>query len=200
MSATLQKEQVLGFPIYTAFSPEGMVEKALQVVKGLDFVDNEKNKMTPLANLHEHPQLVELHSWFSECIQNLVEDLNLHYPKTEIVISWANRAEKGESHQRHSHNMSVISGVYYLTEGRGGNTVFFAYHNLWKRNLFYLPGDDKTYFQEVPEKGKLILFPSIMLHQVMPHGDEEPRYTIAFNAFPKGQFGSKAEKNYLEIR
>lgn len=199
MSSQMQREQVLGFPIYTAFSPPGMVERALEVVKNLEFIKNQDNKMTGFADLHKKPELLELHGWFLESLHTVVEDMGLHYPKMEITCSWANCSARGEKHHRHSHNMAVISGIYYLTEGQGGNTVFVAYHNLWKQNVFWVPEQDLSFFEEMPEKGKLILFPSNLRHQVAPHEDEQPRYTIAFNAFPKGQFGSMAEKNYLEL-
>ena len=48
-----------------------------------------------------------------------------------------------------------------------------------------------------PEEGLLIIFPSYLEHRVLPQEDLPPRYSIAFNIIPKGEFGPFTGKMFL---
>ena len=53
--------------------------------------------------------------------------------------------------------------------------------------------------QEDSVAGKLILFPSSILHMVQPHNSFTNRYTISFNAFPSGKIGNMNFLTGLDI-
>jgi len=196
----MKRKEIVGIPLYFFNSGERLAKEALDVVKTEIFIDNTSNTMTETTSLHKNEKLIELHRWFTECLQEVCREELLPYPELKVKLSWANCAGKGQHHQRHAHNNSVVSGIYYLTEGGFGETIFMENTNLWRRNLFHLPGDDLEFHNEAPEIGKLILFPSSLRHQVDPHQDDVPRYTIAFNSFPVGDIGDERLRNFLEIR
>jgi hypothetical protein len=52
-----------------------------------------------------------------------------------------------------------------------------------------------------PERGKLILFPSNLIHRVLPllPMEKEDRYSLAFNVFPSGILGQGNNSAYLNM-
>jgi uncharacterized protein (TIGR02466 family) len=112
--------------------------------------------------------------------------------KEEVQIcfteSWLNKTEKGQSHHRHWHPNSILSGVIYLdTEGDTGRTRFItsAYdtieYGINESNLY-----NSRSWSVTPEKGSMILFPSNVEHLVDAYQGETPRISLAFNTFVRG--------------
>jgi uncharacterized protein (TIGR02466 family) len=114
--------------------------------------------------------------------------------QTEIYIteSWLNKTEKGQSHHRHWHPNSVISGVVYLAgDPESGhlrfitsqyNTLEFeiAETNIYNAKSWASPG--------IP--GSIILFPSNLEHLVDEYQGDIPRITLSFNTFVKGKINN----------
>lgn len=165
--------------------------KVLDYVKTLEFF---KNKNTPTTNteLHEDTQLANLVEFFNKSIELYFEEMSIDCQSFEITHCWANRSGEGEAyHHFHYHPNSFLSGVFYLTSGGGGNTVFKSEHrpqlapNTKKDNMWNI-----LRFEATPEAGKLILFPSHLDHKTEPHtAADHVRYSIAFNVIFKGWTG-----------
>jgi uncharacterized protein (TIGR02466 family) len=114
--------------------------------------------------------------------------------QTEIYIteSWLNKTEKGQSHHRHWHPNSVISGVVYLAgDPESGhlrfitsqyNTLEFeiAETNIYNAKSWASPG--------IP--GSIILFPSNLEHLVDEYQGDIPRISMSFNTFVKGKINN----------
>jgi uncharacterized protein (TIGR02466 family) len=111
-------------------------------------------------------------------------------PDAEIYIteSWLNKTESGQSHHRHWHPNSILSGVVYLTgEGDTGRTKFITSQydtieydinesNIYNSKSWSLPVINNT----------MVLFPSNVEHLVEPYTGETPRITLSFNTFIRG--------------
>ncbi len=102
--------------------------------------------------------------------------------------SWLNKTEKGQTHHRHWHPNSILSGVIYLdTEGTSGCTRFITSqydaieYDIVGSNLY-----NSRSWSVQPEKGTMLLFPSNVEHLVEPYEGETPRITLAFNTFVRG--------------
>ena len=108
-----------------------------------------------------------------------------HYPK-----DWA---------QEHMHENSLLSGVYYLdTPKDAGGIVFVKGYN--EQEIFptaitpkvseynYVTSKQMT-FKVNP--GKLVIFPSNLMHSVEENKSNNNRYSLAFNLFCRGNFGHK---------
>lgn len=129
-------------------------------------------------------------------------DDNLNF---EIQNSWINKHEKNDFAGAHRHSNSIVSGVYYPeVDDRSGAIIFQkdkSYYNLWTDTINigfnYQKHNDQDKLNVFnadawgiyPQPGDLILFPSLLYHSVMENQSELIRYSLAFNVFPKGNFG-----------
>ena len=128
-------------------------------------------------------------------------------PKNEldfyITQSWLNVNKPGESHHKHCHPNSLISGVFYVSSGRDDKIDFYdpnsstsvisvevAEFNLW---------NSEGWFFNVASND-LILFPSWLQHSVKKNEKASTdRISISFNVFPKGILGGKEKLTELII-
>lgn len=108
---------------------------------------------------------------------------------------WANINRSGHGNEFHSHPGAFWSGVYYVDDGgiaadpslggelefmdpRGPAPAMYAPHL-----AFALPGGLSVGTNQTisPRAGRLIMFPSWVLHQVRPYRGTAQRISIAFN-------------------
>jgi uncharacterized protein (TIGR02466 family) len=138
--------------------------------------------------LHMEPRFEFLMNWFRECLNEYKEYYILDCDALDIAVCWGNKSSPGKmaAHHVHNHTLAYLSAVYYITEG--SPTVFLDPHTAyggsaldinWQRNR----EDEREIY---PEPGALILFPSRLPHYSNPHMGSKPRYTMSFNALPKG--------------
>jgi uncharacterized protein (TIGR02466 family) len=148
-------------------------------------------KTTP-GTLHLDPEFDFLIDWFHECLDQIKQYFVLDCDKLDIAVCWGNKSVPGENaaHHIHTHNLSYMSAVYYITEGsptvfldpyysKGGESIDI----LWKRNR-------DVEREIIPEPGSLILFPSWLPHCSRVHTGAKPRYTMSFNTLPVGDVNS----------
>lgn len=118
---------------------------------------------------------------------------------TKVTTSWANVCERTNGHGLHNHVNAVWSGVYYASDGRDAETT--------PREDVDEPGDllirvtagglDPlsegpsgycSYMCVKPKVGRLVVFPSWVLHGVLASAGDSPRVSYAFNT---GEIGVK---------
>jgi uncharacterized protein (TIGR02466 family) len=120
--------------------------------------------------------------------------------RLKITQSWANYSSIGQSHERHHHPNSIISGVFYVNTNQNCDKIFFckpiqlaeyqiesAQFNIWNATEFWFPA----------EEGTLLLFPSTLEHMVPPVVGEKERISISFNSFFSGEIG--LAKKYTQL-
>ena len=118
-----------------------------------------------------------------------------------MSTSWANKHDTNDYSQEHSHNNSIISGIYYISvEDTSGNLVFANPNANFGLSL-ELNLQDYNQFNSneaivVPKNGDLFLFPSSLKHKVEKNKSPNQRYSIAFNIMAKGMYGTH-EKELL---
>ena len=112
-----------------------------------------------------------------------------------ISTSWITILEKGDQSQQHCHKNSFYSGVYYFDEyeqGEGGKLEFQT--PLINFPDFYLIPEkwnslNTRVIEITPVKNLLVLFPSYLLHRVLPYHGTSLRKSLAFNIIPIGDHG-----------
>jgi uncharacterized protein (TIGR02466 family) len=114
--------------------------------------------------------------------------------QTEIFIteSWLNKTEKGQTHHRHWHPNSVISGIVYLQgDETSGFTRFIT--NRYDQLEFEIENtniyNSKSWSID-PLKNRILLFPSNVEHLVEEYQSDLPRITLSFNTFVRGNINS----------
>lgn len=207
-SLNVEKKHVLPSEFYTfQFENSEVLNNIKELVKKLPYVPNQKNCYCPLPlNDSEDNNLKLLNSWFEDCVEYVRQDQELPFDKIVITQMWANKAEVNEWHQAHFHANSYLSAVFYLTDSENGLT-WFSRENEWYdffllKDGFSAPANKKEFvYKEKPRAGKLIIFPSNVLHSVEQNMDlTSPRYTIAFNSFPEGVFEKGGKLRYLNLK
>jgi len=104
--------------------------------------------------------------------------------------SWVNLHDRGGFNFLHMHEGSLLCGSFYLKVPPGSGQFVFrdprpgVLHGWLKGGVPNGHADVHL----TPSAGLLILFPCWMEHYVEPHGSDEPRITLAFNAnAPEGR-------------
>ena len=139
------------------------------------------------------PEFADLHKYITEAV-NLYSK-KVYKPKhdNEIFItqSWLNWLKPGQSHHKHCHTNSFISGVLYINADINKDRIY-VYRGQY--NQLEIPSDNfdvlnsNTWFFEVGTKD-IIMFPSSIMHGVNNTTSNKPRISLAFNTFIKGTIG-----------
>ena len=90
------------------------------------------------------------------------------------LFIWTSIHSNGSSHDAHHHYKSALSGAFYVTTPENsGSIVFYDPRGS-------LPPFGKT-LRIIPSPGKLVIFPSWVVHNVQPTLSKLPRISISFN-------------------
>jgi uncharacterized protein (TIGR02466 family) len=100
--------------------------------------------------------------------------------------SWVNMHDRGGFNFLHLHEGSLLSGSFYLSVPPASGDFVFRDPRPGVLHS-YVKGAVPNGHSDIhlkPSAGLLVLFPCWIEHYVEPHGSDEPRITIAFNANP----------------
>ena len=124
---------------------------------------------------------------FKPSLSIFFNELELDCRKANLSIYcheiWRNTYKKGCFQEVHHHTPFHLSGCLFLTDEQEDDGKFFFYNQGYTevyrewRDLGF-SGDRKTIRAE---RGKLLLFPSYMLHGVSVHKSNNIRKTVSFN-------------------
>ena len=115
-----------------------------------------------------------------------------------LTSSWINKHKENDFGQPHSHFNSIISGVYYFKAPKNSGNIIF---NIESNKMPFTPtvrldfeehtieNGDEFFFE--PIDGLITFFPSTLLHRIDINKQKELRYSLAFNFFVKGVFGTQ---------
>jgi len=118
-----------------------------------------------------------------------------------ITQSWINFTQPGQSHFRHMHTNSLVSGVLYVYVKKEVDSICFYRSSPAQ----ILVTDDQSNLYNMPihrigvDVGDIVLFPSSLVHEVERTAGAHIRVSVAFNAFIKGEIGSADRLNSLTV-
>ena len=121
----------------------------------------------------------------------------------EITQSWYNMNRKGEFHHEHTHQNSIVSGVFYINTSQEDVIKFidFKYDqiNVYDTDSIQTPFNSV----ETPFKvstGDLLMFPSSTHHSVpIIKEDNNIRISMAFNTFIRGTVGENHKMTLVKV-
>lgn len=112
-------------------------------------------------------------------------------PRFEMGLEmWANISPAGASNQLHAHPGCVWSAVYYVDDGgdlESGRLVLhdprYPMNRMAAPDLVFASNGvaEEIRVEIAPEPGKLVVFPSWLMHSVKPHKGARDRISIALN-------------------
>lgn len=117
----------------------------------------------------------------------------------KITQSWLNYNRAGESHHRHNHPNSIVSGVFYVQIDSDASE-FLVHRHMNSAALIIDPLPDyhtewnTDHISLRPKSGDLYLFKSQTLHSVTQNRSSMPRISLSFNTFFQGDFYADTNK------
>ena len=169
----------------------------LQHVVNEEWQRNDSNYYSVDTFLHKRDEYKDLCRWFIECLQQ-VRGYKRYMFNGKFIITqcWANKTTTGGSHHVHNHPNSILSGIFYLTDS---TPTRFTAPLTWDVPLIQTLNDEQTTSTIQPECGKLLIFPSTLLHGTDRMINDEPRYSMSFNTFIEGEIGDELGLDYVSI-
>lgn len=163
-----------------------------------DFVDiNAPNSNNVLFTkryhvLEDYPELKTILMKYFYQFRDQV--LKLNDSDFTITTSWVTKSSQGSFTHYHNHANSYYSGVLYFDRHVPEASITFSNFNTQQSGfMVQFPTEYNIFNSEVwkinTEKNRLIFFPSYLYHQISPHEDSNPRYSLAFNILPHGIYG-----------
>jgi len=152
-------------------------------------------------------KLKEIKQFCEQQIRTYVKDII--NPKEEldfyITQSWLNITKPGEYHHKHTHQNSIISGVFYIST-EGDDKITFSDPNAAAKEVIVFASKEfniwnsSTWFFPI-NNNELILFPSWLSHQVKANEQATTnRISISFNTFVRGTLGDQNSKTELILK
>jgi len=117
-------------------------------------------------------------------IQMFEENFNFKQKTNFTLLNlWINKNQKNNYNMPHTHPHSNFSGVYYCEVSKEGSLIFLQDDPsaLAGNETFFYDQEFSNTYNCVPEKNKIIIFPSGILHMVQPHNEEKDRISVSFN-------------------
>ena len=115
-----------------------------------------------------------------------------------ITQSWINLNKPGQSHTKHFHDNSIISGIYYIATVEDDKVQF---HDPNAKLNCSVSGLSVFYSSAAAisvNTHDLLIFPSWLEHSVEPNSKATTdRISLSFNTFAKGTFGNPITLNEL---
>lgn len=155
---------------------------------------NTHNKITDEKYVLENAAFSQLKQDLNRCVDIYFKSVIMPSQDCSIYItqSWLNFTETNQAHHSHSHPNSLVSGVLYMNADDEHDNITFYRDNgflldfeVIQRNR--LNSDAWT----IPVKtGRVLLFPSHLIHAVKIKEGTNQRVSLAFNTFVKGHLGN----------
>ena len=169
-----------------------------------DFRDGITNFVSDNKFVLNDPRLEKIKSVCTQAANTYVQEIMRPVNSVEVYItqSWINVTPKGNSHHRHWHANSFISGVLYINVVAGKDRIYF--HNPKNKETINFHTIDFTHDNSPVwylnvKFGDIILFPSSLEHHVETNKEDHKRVSLAFNTFVKGTIGLESGSAYLKL-
>jgi uncharacterized protein (TIGR02466 family) len=113
----------------------------------------------------------------------------------QFTTSWVTKTEQNGYSQKHLHQNSFLSGVYYPIGNESFNIKFYKEEYFWGIKASETNDLNADWFNiNITENSVLILFPSNLRHSIEKNLSNKIRYSIAFNTLPLGEIGTGDSK------
>jgi uncharacterized protein (TIGR02466 family) len=178
-------------------------EDELSFIKNLERRIISTNLVTYNQNILDLPELKNLKSWLQENINVYFFDVLQIKNIDEIYItqSWSNITEKGQNHNLHHHQNSIVSGVMHFDDNDSNLNFYSEDETPYLFDFSYKSRNEfnSSCWSFPTQKNKLFLFPSKLYHNVHTQIKNSDRISLAFNTWIKGFVGEEDNSNLLKI-
>jgi len=160
----------------------------------------------------KNKQFKPLESLILKCVADYnKETLRYYVNEWKITQSWLSYKGKGQSHETHRHENSLISGILYFHELQDDSENIEDFDKMWKKlppvdflrypnyseSMIHVPKDDEGIVPLNYKPGTLILFPSTLYHKVDVNKTIILRKSLSINVIPTHGFGEMGNMTEL---
>ena len=178
-------------------------KEEIEALKFLSFKQNKNNAVSERTHVFRFEEFHDIEN-FCECsINSFFQDIFKPINPLKIVItqSWINITRENESHHRHHHPNSFLSGVFYIETNPEDSITFYNP----VKNMTDIDSKEYTFSNSqvwsIPAKqGSLIMFPSHIDHSVEAKRTEGNRISLSFNTALVGELGSIQKLTQLSLK
>ena len=135
------------------------------------------------------PVLQPLFENISKSLYQLQLNLGFKADLNHIIDqAWINVNGRTNANRAHKHTGGMFSGVYYVKYPKNSGEIEFTNpiqdhpHVIQDWMLDSFNAVTSMTWKVTPEEGKLLVFPSWLIHYVYPSQSDENRISIAFNS------------------
>jgi len=175
-------------------------------ISELEMIDNIGNLMSKNDKVLDSKELSNLKLFIDEQIFNFKKNFLRIKDENEIYItqSWVNKSNPDQFHPKHKHPNSVISGVMFLDESNDESLPPIRFHRTLEMYPLDFKFDGLNEFNAScrefdPVQGMLMLFPSLLEHDVEKNTSDRVRISISFNTYVRGIVGGKKQLTEVNI-
>lgn len=175
-------------------------------ISELEMIDNNGNLMSKNDKVLDSKELSTLKLFIDEQVFNFKKNLLRIKDENEIYItqSWVNKSNTGQFHPKHKHPNSVISGVMFLDENSDWSLPPIRFHRTQEMFSLEFSFDELNEFNAScrefdPQRGMLILFSSLVEHDVERNTSAGVRTSLSFNTFVRGTVGGREQLTEVSI-
>ena len=200
---------LFSLPIYNS---KVELNNELTLLKSMEWkeADASGTRITHNCNMLNMPQFSALKEQIDIHVETYAREvLSINErQKFHMVRSWGVKISDSSETQPHHHANSILSGVFYLQADKGcGGLAFSQYGLKLFPPVLDFSFDEMNKFNSPKwtfdvDVAKLFIFPSHIEHKAEVNGSSEDRYSIAFDYWVSGKFGSvdPGAMEYLNIR
>jgi len=199
-------KQLFGYPVYISKGEYLLNQKEIDFlykIKNKDSIlgrtNNIFSKNNYVLKLKEFSNLKKFVDKELKYYVHNVMQINEQKVKPYVTQSWWNFYDKTAYHHKHNHPNSIVSGVYYV---QGTQCIIFSkpQSNGFEHDFPTKKWNEinSTIWKFEPPLGKIILFPSYLLHQVELNQTDKTRISMAFNSYIEGDIGE--DTNYTRLK
>ena len=200
-------DAVFATPVYKSDNLYKLTNEQLDYLKTLEMIKNKGgNFLTTRKDIMNDESMKDFKHWCLLNVRAFAKQLGAS-ERTSFYItqSWMNRNPPHSYHHTHMHPNSIFSCIYYV-EGDKCPTYFYRYDDRTSFGNFAFYENNKgsnaftaTKAGVMNEVGRLVIFPSSMVHDVDNNESDKDRVTISFNTFIRGEMGEPENSNHLII-
>jgi len=202
---------IFATPLYESFI-RPITEEEKQFIVNLEYKEMLSGNGLISSNTYvlELPQLSSLkEELISKVYQYTRDGIGIsNNSEFYIINSWVVKHNPNDFAASHQHRNSIFSGCVYIdVDSTTGAIHFYKPPNFFNCLPPTINIDVDRYniftaatWQIIPENNKLVLFPSHLSHAVLKNKSDKIRYSLAFNVFVRGTFGTEDNLDILTLK
>ncbi len=192
-------------PYFRAKIGHAISEDQIAYLKGLKMNENQTNLISDNLYIFEEKELRSLKKAVHEALDIFAKDVMGISQKLYVTQSWSLINPPGVGMHGHTHSNSIVSGsLYYADMPSPPAGMLFERHRTYQQIELHPEKGKVNIFNTnqnilIPEKNDLFLFSSSLQHFVHENLSDQPRYSVAFNTFIKGDIGNFRDVSALQL-